>query len=151
MTTETDNPKPRRRWLQYSLRTFFVLLTVFCVWLGWTVHRANEQRKAVAWVREMGWSVEYDDAEPPSPKWLVELLGVDYFQEVSFVVVLSGGRSTAEIKRDRELSNAGWGYDFSPAAASEEERDQIRKALPNCKIRVVWPLTPELPPIFQIP
>ena len=43
MTTEPDKPKPNRRWLQYSLRTFFVLLTVFGVWLGVVVHRANEQ------------------------------------------------------------------------------------------------------------
>ena len=26
--------KPRRRWFRFSLRTFFVLLTVFGVWLG---------------------------------------------------------------------------------------------------------------------
>lgn len=26
--------KPRRRWFTFSLRTFFVLLTVFGVWLG---------------------------------------------------------------------------------------------------------------------
>ena len=33
MTTEPTEPKPRRRWFQFSLRTFFVLLTVACVWL----------------------------------------------------------------------------------------------------------------------
>ena len=96
MTTEPTKPKTKRRWLQFSLRTFFVLLTVFCVWLGWTVHRANEQRKAVEWVREMGGLIDYDyeydedgnflvDAEPYGPKWLVQLLGADYFQEVSGV------------------------------------------------------------------
>ncbi|MCH7727821.1 MAG: leucine-rich repeat domain-containing protein [Planctomycetes bacterium] len=96
MTTEPAKPKPRRRWLQYSLRTFFVLLTVFGVWLGVVVHRANAQRKVVEWVREMGGSVHYDyeyhadgqligDAKPPSPTWLVQLLGVDYFQGVSLV------------------------------------------------------------------
>ena len=96
MTEQTDKPKPRRRWLQYSLRTFFVLLTVLCVWLGWTVHRANEQRKVVEWVKEMGGTVEYDyqfdkddvdidDAEPPGPAWLDQLLGVDYRQEVEGV------------------------------------------------------------------
>ena len=95
MTSEPTKPKPRR-WLQFSLRTFFVLVTVFCVWLGWTVHRANEQRKAVEWVREMGGDVAYGyqrdeagipivDAKPPGPKWLRQLLGVDYFQEVTVV------------------------------------------------------------------
>ena len=96
MTTEPTKPKPRRRFRQYSLRTLFVLLTVFGVWLGWTVHRANEQRKAVEWVRKIGGGVAYDyqidadgrfiaDAEPPGPKWLAQLIGADYFQEVSFV------------------------------------------------------------------
>ena len=93
MTTEANKPNPRRRWLQYSLRAFFVLVTVFSVWLGVVVHRANEQKKAVEWVREIGGSVWYDyqydadgsfinDAEPPGPKWLMQLLGAEYFQEV---------------------------------------------------------------------
>ena len=99
MITEPTKPKPRRRCLQYSLRTFFVLVTVLCVcfgWLGLKVHRANEQRKAVAWVRKMRGKVLYDykfhegayledGAEPPGPKWLVQLLGAEYFQEVTVV------------------------------------------------------------------
>ncbi len=96
MTAEPTKPKPRRRWWQYSLRTFFVVLTVFGVWLGVVVHRANEQRKAVAWVREMGGSARYDyefnelgirvvDAKPSAPDLLVKLLGDDFFQEVSTV------------------------------------------------------------------
>ena len=101
MTTKPTNPKPRRRWLQFSLRTFFVLLTVACVGLalfGQKAYRANEQQKAVAWVREMGgyaFSTQrnesgffLNDGDPRDPKWLVQLLGVDYFQEV-FVVSLS--------------------------------------------------------------
>ena len=98
-TTEPTKPKPRRRWLQYSLRTFFVLLTVACVglaWVGRQAFRAWEQRKAVEWVQEIGGTVSYDyqldedgieiaDAEPHGSEWLVELLGVDYFQEVSAV------------------------------------------------------------------
>ena len=94
MATEPNKPKKRRRrWWQYSLRTLFVLLTVFGVWLAWVVHRASEQRKAVEWVENMGGVVRYDyefddeghlidDGKSPGPKWLVELVGVDYFQEV---------------------------------------------------------------------
>ena len=97
MTTEPNTPKkPRRRFQQYSLWTLLVALTVFGVWLGVVVHQANEQRKVVAWVREMGGSVEYDyqfdedgfridDAKPSGPKWLAPLMGIDCFQEVSRV------------------------------------------------------------------
>ena len=101
-TDEPAKPKRRRRWLQYSLRTFFVLLTVACVWLGWTVHRANEQRKVVEWVRKMGGAVSYEyqidevgdsipDFEPPSPKWWSKLLGPDNLQGV-LAVYLNGTR-----------------------------------------------------------
>jgi len=41
--------KPRRRWLSYSLRTLFVLVTLLCVWLGLYANRAERQKRAVAW------------------------------------------------------------------------------------------------------
>ena len=121
MMPEPDKPEPRRRFRQFSLRTMLVVLTVFCVWLGWTVHRANEQKKAVEWVREMGGSVwcenyKFDahghfiaDAEPPGPKWLVQLLGADYFQEVSIVWLVN-------------------------TPVSGEQVENLRQALPNCDI-----------------
>lgn len=36
---------PRRRWFRFSLRTLFVLLTVFACWLGWNVHRSQERMR----------------------------------------------------------------------------------------------------------
>ncbi len=50
----TEPPKRKRRWLRYSLRTFVVVLTVFCVWLGALVYRVNQQKEAVQWVKEQG-------------------------------------------------------------------------------------------------
>ncbi len=85
MTEQTAKPKPHRRWWQYSLRTFFVVLTVACVWLGRTVHRANEQRKAVEWVRQMRGYVVYGDAKPSGLMWLRDSLGADYFDLVLHV------------------------------------------------------------------
>ena len=34
MTATAGNPKSRRRWLRFSLRTLFVVLTVFAIWLA---------------------------------------------------------------------------------------------------------------------
>ncbi len=77
-----NDPKTRhRRYRQFSLRTFLVVLTLVCVWFGCLVNRSNRQRKAVAWVLEMRGSVQYDyevddagrylpDAKPTSPEWL---------------------------------------------------------------------------------
>ena len=86
-------PKPKRLWYQFSLRTLLVLLTVFCVWLGWTAHRVSKQQKAVRWVQEIGGTVNYDfqldeqgdfikDAEPPGAHWLRARIGMDWFADV---------------------------------------------------------------------
>jgi len=70
MATEPSKPKRKRRWLRYSLRTFLVVLTVFCVWLGALVYRVNKQREAVQWVKDHGgevyyeFEVEYEIGEP---------------------------------------------------------------------------------------
>ncbi len=38
--------RSRRRFFRYSLRTLFVVVTVFCVWMGITAKRARDQRLA---------------------------------------------------------------------------------------------------------
>ena len=106
MDTTPDNSKLRwwqfkRRWFRLCLRAFLVLMTVGCIWLGWLVHRANQQRHAVQWVMELNGSlVRYDfelnskgqsirDGEPPKPEWLRNLVGIDYFANVVMVFLHS--------------------------------------------------------------
>src|SRR5579863_3614929 len=36
-----------RRWFQFSLRGFLIALTVFAVWLGWTVERTRKRGVAI--------------------------------------------------------------------------------------------------------
>ena len=38
--------KPKRSWFSFSLRTMFVLVTIFGVWLGWQ-RKFVRERKAV--------------------------------------------------------------------------------------------------------
>ena len=76
---------PGRRWLQFSLRTAFVALTVGCVWLGWATERAKKRGKAIDAILSAGGSVGYGDrgedlyigpyAEVPNHFWL-DLQGV---------------------------------------------------------------------------
>jgi hypothetical protein len=40
-------PAPKRRWFRYSLRTLFVVVTVFGCWLGGNLHKIR-QRDAVS-------------------------------------------------------------------------------------------------------
>lgn len=84
--------KPKRRWFQYSLRTLFLLVTIFAIWLGFTVHRVNRQRDAVAAIREMGGWIRYDfqissgkfdpKAQSSIPNWLLRFVGYDFFHDV---------------------------------------------------------------------
>jgi hypothetical protein len=42
----THPARPRRRLFRYSLRTLFVVVTLFCIWLGWNLHQVR-QREAM--------------------------------------------------------------------------------------------------------
>jgi hypothetical protein len=45
MHDPTVHSAPNRRWPRFSLRTMFVVLTVFCCWLGWNVYRVREHNR----------------------------------------------------------------------------------------------------------
>ena len=98
MTESTNQPKPKRRWLRFSLRSFLIVLTIFCVWIGWYLYRVEQQREAVRWVRANGGTVKYDfeydpqdryisDPQPHVPKWLLNILDVNYFSSVSYAAI----------------------------------------------------------------
>jgi hypothetical protein len=83
-----------RRWLRFSLRTFFLLVTVLCVWLGIRVNQARRQKEAVEALRMRGFYVNYEhwrsdqypeyfnsSRELPVPTWLRNLAGDDFFQK----------------------------------------------------------------------
>ena len=91
------------RWLRFSLRSFLVLFTVFCIWLGWKAERAHRQREAVAVIVKAGGKVWYDHqlhvvprpwgrrgrmtaispkAADPTPQWIQSLLGHEFFRSV---------------------------------------------------------------------
>lgn len=71
-----------KRFTRISLRTLLILITVFGVWLAVQVNRAHRQREAVAWVLGNGGEVWKTDTEHPAPKWLRDMIGDEYFQNV---------------------------------------------------------------------
>ena len=44
----------KRRWLRFSLRTLFVLVTLFCVWLGYSLNWIRQRRQELVWARSHG-------------------------------------------------------------------------------------------------
>ena len=88
----------KRRWFRFGLLSFLLFITAFCLWLGWHVEQARRQREAVAWVQEMGGKVQYEyeyakngkreaNPQPPGPKWLRQLFGIDFWDEVVFIYI----------------------------------------------------------------
>jgi hypothetical protein len=97
---ETQDQRPGRRWLRLSLQALIVLVLMIAGGLGWMVHRARVQREAVAAIEAAGGMVWYDSewhggfipkAKPWWPRWLVDRVGVDYFDHVVRVAFTERG------------------------------------------------------------
>jgi len=117
------NEQPKRRWLRFSLRSFVIVLTIMCVWIGWYVYRVQQQREAVRWVEENGGKVYYDheasifpstygflfhDSQPPvTPKWLLNVLDVNYFSSVVHVHIGDGSQIT-DLTPLADLTSLEW-------------------------------------------
>ena len=94
MDTDTgQTAKPRRRWLQFSLRTLLIVVTVLSVplgWVGWRLGQVRREQATITWIEEMGGRVYYqsnykpDDRswwEESTDKWFgerVRLVGFHY-------------------------------------------------------------------------
>ena len=81
-----------RSYPRLSLRTLIVLILVIGAALGLAVRGAHRQQSAVAAIRKAGGSVKYEwewnngrpilDARNFWPKWLIDRVGIDYFDNV---------------------------------------------------------------------
>ena len=52
--------KPKRRWFSFSLRTMFVVVTIFGVWLGWQLKIVRERKAVLAEIKRTEKS-QFDD------------------------------------------------------------------------------------------
>ena len=96
--------RPWRRFLRFSVRGMIVLVLIVGAWLGWIVRSARIQSEAVEAIRDAGGQVQYDwefagqdpmkVAHAPPPRLLADLVGVDYFSDVTYVL-LRGRHSPA--------------------------------------------------------
>jgi Leucine Rich repeat len=107
-----DQPSPKtwRHLLRFSLRGLMIVVLVVGGGLGWIVHRAQVQHDSVAEIRGAGGIVLYEwqfkngqpagNGTPRASSWLEKRIGVDYFQNVTYVSLPSSGA-------DRELVAIG--------------------------------------------
>lgn len=50
-----------RRWFRFTLRTFFVLLTLLGMWFAYVAHKDRQPRFAAAAIKEIGGTVAWTD------------------------------------------------------------------------------------------
>jgi hypothetical protein len=83
-------PKRKRRWYQFSLRTlliFTAIVALACGWLATKIEEKRREREAVEAIIKLGGDVTYDyqytySREPSGPIWLTNLLGESFFDDV---------------------------------------------------------------------
>jgi hypothetical protein len=98
----STRPSWHRPRVRLSVRALMASVLIVSCGLGWLVHRARLQRNAVAAIRKAGGRVFYDwefryvpngafnftgrtGGRPRGPKWLIDVLGPDYFDSVKIV------------------------------------------------------------------
>ena len=149
-----------RRYLAFSLRTLFIALTAFAVWLGVIVHRAREEREAVKAIEALNGMVRYDwqphatrlegagapageiyyprenaNAGPGGPAWLRRLIGDEYFQQAdrAYLIHPQADLSAAipHLARLRGLKSV-----TILATVPGEVQEKTRVALPHCELKL---------------
>jgi hypothetical protein len=112
-------PHPWRSYLRFSVRGLIVFVLVIGAGLGWVLRDAHIQRDAVAAVIKAGGNLLHDwqwsngkpvpGGKPWAPEWLTNLIGVDYFSDVTAVRVFSSSSTTdatiAKVARLPRLEN----------------------------------------------
>jgi hypothetical protein len=166
MTTAptTTTPTPRRRWLQYSLRTLMVLTLVCslpCGWLAYQLRQAQEQREAGKAIEELGGSVGYEPASGgmirTAVAWVGKLLGQDLSVDVRSVDLALPAVTDAGLTHLRgltqlrglyldstQVSDAGLVHlrgltqlktlDLSNTQVTDAGVAELQKTLPKCNI-----------------
>jgi hypothetical protein len=119
---------PKRRWVQFSLSTLFVVMTAICVWLSAHMRAVNRQRAAIAVVVCADGNCYYDyefdgtghlidpPAEPAGPAWLLKLLGIDHLANI--VALRLNARTPEDVELLRGLTHLRW-CSFSGGSGTE--------------------------------
>lgn len=172
---QTAPPKSKRRWYQYSLRTLLVFVLVWsiaCSWFAVERQQAKRQRAAAEAIVKFGGSVLYEYqtvlyedsihksgspviGDPSSPSWLRNLLGQDFFHNVTTVFVhsddglgclkglpqlqkayLVGSQITDKGVQNLEACVRLQKLYLDGTQVTEGGVKRLQQALPNCKI--IW-------------
>jgi len=117
----------RRRWFRYSLKTFFVGVTLIACWLGYQVHVVQHRKAMLQQIKAAGGVVVIDfdenmtggDAQYRSP-WIDVIRTPACGYEMSAVRTCLGDRPVVSIRFEQNLTVAdGHAVDAFPEAQVE--------------------------------
>lgn len=89
------------RWARFSLRSFFVITSLFAVWISVRAQRAHNERLVAHLASPYGSVIHYDyqsvsanpaQSTPPGPKWLRDAIGIEFFAEMTGLHIYDGKR-----------------------------------------------------------
>jgi hypothetical protein len=93
--------------MRFNVPTLMMFVLILAGVLGWIVYQAHVQREAVAVITRSGGEVGYNwswsngrfirNGTPWCPKWLADLIGVDYFGSAVLVFFPNDGGSDADL------------------------------------------------------
>lgn len=99
----------KRRWMQFSLRTGFIIITLLCVALSLWAVPAERQRRAVAAIEAVGGGFRYNPwfigPEPFPKRALRGWLPRDYFDRLKALRLSSGPFAASKAITDDDLAN----------------------------------------------
>jgi hypothetical protein len=136
--------KPKRRWVQVSLRTVLVVVTLLCIALGLWVVPAERQRWTVTAIEKLGGNVGYvgpltrDSFPvpflrrwlPPVYRWLPPV----YLDEIEYVDFNDTQVTDAGLAHLQGLTGLQW-ISLDGTRVTDAGLARLRNALPNCKIK----------------
>jgi hypothetical protein len=101
-----NEPKPpRRRWFQFGLRTMFVVVAFFAIWLGYQANWVRQRHDAQAWLDEHLSTIPPGAFLDPPIKlsWTLRLFGEEPKGVVFVVIDSKSDDDRQQIKRMRRL------------------------------------------------
>ena len=135
--------RPKRRWLQFSLRTLLILVTVSAVplcWVAWKLQQRQRERATIAWVEKMGGRVNFKAVQETSwwQKWTAKWIGVNVRRIYLPNTQVSDLSPLAELKKLESLVlNNTQVSDLSPLA---ELKNLKKLRLRNTQVSDLSPL-----------
>ena len=122
---------PRRRWFRYSLRTLFVVLTVFCVWLGVQVKWIRDRREAREWIEAQGGALLEEEGRAVT----IEDVGYGSSRTIGMSKVSDPARMAPLSIRLFGAKSVLYIYLPQSAGASNDKRSELKGLFPESEIR----------------